>query len=104
MQILAPIVNCLPSKDQLNVTGVSRRWHRLVDEKLGRKLFIGRTCQFIPEDEERYRHHYVEIDAITKVGVNSCYFGEVSDPDRDTSTIGYYIQKLKYEMMMNDAK
>ncbi len=85
----------MPYKDRIKATEVSARWHHIVDELLGRKLFVGRACQFTPEDEERYRHHYVPISSLGKVGVNTCYVGEIVDPVRSMGTVGFYWNKVK---------
>lgn len=88
----------------MNAAEVSQRWHSIVDNLLGRKLFVGRACQFTPDDEERYKHRYVSVTNLGKLGVNSCYIGEVVDPVKSLSNLTFYWTKLKYVLHSSQNK
>lgn len=78
-----------------NASLVSKRWYVIIDEWLGRKLFIGRQCQFVAQDEDRYKYSYVDPFEMTKIGIRECFVGEVVEPTRNMTLWSRFFSNIK---------
>ncbi|ODM94856.1 hypothetical protein Ocin01_11826 [Orchesella cincta] len=95
VELLLKLFHCLDSNTINTASLVSKKWHTVIDEMVGRKLFIGRQCQFVPQDQDRYLHQYVDISKISEIGVVECFVGEVTDPNQTQTLLTYLVTRLK---------
>lgn len=93
------VIGNVDPKNIADVNLVCKRWYSIVNEVIGRKLFVGRQCQLVPLDQDRYLHNYVDISEIAKVGVAECFVGEIADPIRSMTLWSRFFTKIKYVLI-----